>query len=57
MRQVWTPVEVTNPDHPRKGTAGIVVAVDPAKTDRVVVKFDTDGVSEETLQADLRQLV
>lgn len=59
--QVWQPVKA-KPTHPRGGNekgeggqAGIVVASDPAKT-AVVVKWDTDGVTEAVEVAELQAL-
>ena len=44
MLPVWTPVIVTNPDHPRVNTAGTVHRINPTThPDSVIVKFDTDG--------------
>lgn len=41
---VWTAVVVIGEEHPRKGQAGVVHAINPAVTDEVAVKFDLDSV-------------
>lgn len=57
MFEVWTPVTVVTPDHPRAGTAGTVQQVNRAKHPaEVVVKFDLDGTEESVLCADLKAL-
>ena len=44
MLNVWNPVLVKNPAHPRNGTAGTVTRTNPVThPDSVFVKFDTDG--------------
>jgi len=53
---VWTAVQVIGEEHPRKGQAGIVHAVNPAVTDEVAVKFDSDGVVIVMAVADLKAL-
>lgn len=54
---VWTPVKVTNPDHPRADQAGFVFAANASThPDEVVVKFDTDGTTESVQLADLQVL-
>jgi hypothetical protein len=56
MFDIWTNVKVTNPDHPRFGTAGNVQAINKEKPDSVGVKFDADGVLEVVAKADLQAL-
>lgn len=56
MLDIWTAVKVTNPDHPRTGTAGTVQAVNKKHPDEVGVKFDVDGVVEVVAVADLQAL-
>ena len=63
MKQCWQSVKAA-PGHPRGGDdpighgaqAGVVVAVDPAKPDESVVKWDTDGVTEVVANAQLLDL-
>lgn len=42
--QVWDQVLITADDHPRKGTAGFVIAVDKTG-DKVTVRMDEDGAA------------
>lgn len=53
---VWTPVMVIGEEHPRKGQAGVVHALNPAVTDEVAVKFDSDSVVVVMNIADLKAL-
>jgi hypothetical protein len=61
--QVWQSVKAA-PGHARGGEgpkgegaqAGTVFAVDPKKPDEVVVKWDTDGVTEAVDVANLIEL-
>jgi hypothetical protein len=53
---VWQAVQVIGEEHPRKGQAGIVHATNPAVTDEVAVKFDTDGVVLVLAVNDLKAL-
>jgi len=53
---VWQAVQVVGEEHPRKGQAGVVHAVNPAVTDEVAVKFDTDAVVIVMAVADLKAL-
>ncbi|WP_312129361.1 hypothetical protein [Diaphorobacter nitroreducens] len=53
---VWSPVQVTNEDHPRFGQAGIVHAVNPAVPDEVAVRFDVDSQVVAVAVADLKGL-
>ncbi|CAN7410794.1 hypothetical protein [Acidovorax sp. LjRoot194] len=53
---VWTAVQVIGEEHPRKGQAGVVHAVNPSITDEVAVKFDSDGVVLVVAVADLKAL-
>lgn len=56
MLNVWNQVKVKNPDHPRAGTAGVVMAVNPGQPEESAVKFDLDGITEVMLNADLEVL-
>lgn len=56
MFQVWQSVQVINENHPRKGQAGTVFAVNKDKPDEVVVKFDLDGEQQAVQVADLKGL-
>lgn len=53
---VWNAVLVVGEEHPRKGHAGIVHAVNPAVPDEVAVKFDVDGHVVAVNVADLKAL-
>lgn len=56
MFEVWNSVQVTNPDHPRHGEAGIVHAVDSGHPEEVAVRFDTDLQVQLVAVADLKGL-
>lgn len=56
MRQIWTPVRVSNSEHTRNGQTGYVSATDPKRPDVVAIRFDADGVESEELIADLAVL-
>ncbi len=53
---VWTAVQVSNPEHPRTGQAGVVCATNPATPDEVAVRFDSDSIVVLMLVSDLRAL-
>lgn len=53
---VWTAVIVTGEEHPRKGQAGVVHAVNPNTNDEVAVKFDADSIVVVMAVADLKAL-
>lgn len=52
---VWTPVKVTNPDHPRVGEAGTIQSLKQAD-DKYKVKFDDDEAIVLMPAADLQAL-
>ena len=52
---VWTSVQVKDPDHPRVGEAGIVYAIE-ADPQSVVVRFDLDMALESVRIAELQIL-
>lgn len=53
---VWTAVQVSNPEHPRAGQAGVVYATNPATPDEVAVRFDADSIVVLMAVTDLRAL-
>lgn len=53
---VWTAVIVSGEEHPRKGQAGVVHAINPSVLDEVAVKFDADSVVLVVNVADLKAL-
>lgn len=51
---VYTPVKVTNAEHPRHGQAGSTQG--SVDADHTNVKFDSDNAVEAVANADLQQL-
>lgn len=49
-------VLVTNPEHPRHGTAGVTAALQQEGSETVPVTFDLDKVTEDIAVADLKAL-
>lgn len=50
---LWTPVKVTNTDHPRADQAGYVYANSPKHPDDTGVCFDADSATVVVALADL----
>jgi hypothetical protein len=49
-------VLVTNPEHPRHGTAGVTAAMQQEGSETVPVTFDLDKVTEDIAVTDLKAL-
>jgi hypothetical protein len=54
--QIRSSVKVTNPDHPRVNTAGLVWATYESDPTKVVIRFDIDEAEEVVNVADLQFL-